>query len=124
MIKEHNASSSKSLRTVHVLEKRSSPPVVEITVAILSVQFESSLENAKEASVSLGTIHSFLPTGAASRKDPKEASNNGGSFVKRSKRISSNPANNAILHTLQRAKRKLRYYIYKERIVSYAAEYC
>ena len=76
-IKAHkDASSSKSSRTVHVLNNRSSPPVVEISAAALSalpVQSEISLENPKEASVTQGTIRSFLPTGAASWKDPNEA---------------------------------------------------
>ena len=74
-IKAHkDALSSKSYRSVHVLEKRSSPPAVEISAAILPEQSESSLENPKEASVSQGTICSFLPTGAALWKDPNEAS--------------------------------------------------
>ena len=77
-IKAHeDASSSKSSRTVHVLNNRSSPPVVEISAAALSalpVQSEISLENPKEASVTQGTIRSFLPTGAASWEDPNEAS--------------------------------------------------
>ena len=68
-----DASSSKS-RAVHVLEKRSLPPVVEISAAVLPVQSKSSFENPKEASVSHGTIRSFLPTGAASSKGPNEAS--------------------------------------------------
>lgn len=69
-----HASSSKSSRTVQVLEKHSSPPVVEISAAVLPVQSECSLENPKEASVSQGTISSFPSTGAMSWKDPKEAS--------------------------------------------------
>ena len=77
-IKAHkDASSSKSSRIVHVLNNRSLPPVVEISVAALSalpVQSEISLENPKEASVNQGTIRSFLPTGAVSWKDPNEAS--------------------------------------------------
>ena len=74
-IKAHkDTSSSKSSRTVHVLEKHSSPPAVEISVAVLPEQSKSSLENPKEASVSQGTIFSFLPTGAVLWKDPNEAS--------------------------------------------------
>ena len=76
-IKAHkDASSSKSSRTVHVLNNRSLPPVVEISAAALSalpVQSEIFLENPKAASVDQGTIRSFLPTGAASRKDPNES---------------------------------------------------
>ena len=74
-IKAHkDASSSKSSRTVHALGKPSSPPVVEVSAAVLPVQSEISLENPREGSVSQGTISSFLPTGAASSKDPNEAS--------------------------------------------------
>ena len=77
-IKAHKeASSSKSSRPVHVLNNHSSAPVVEISAAALSalpVQSEIFLEKPKEASVTRGTIRSFLPTGAALWKDPNDAS--------------------------------------------------